>query len=220
MEWGGSIKADKGRCPECGVKGWIQGAGSSLEKLFAFSICPNGCMQSWRRDLQTQAAQGLLEIKCMKNPTLMLFIVLFYCVRAWLAWQGDIVFRRCNAVNPHCGTGARNLRNLFSKLLILQNNQTATGKTVPEPPLNNDGIVHLEKKTGVGFCIYQFSLSLFAHHLFVVAWRRPILGPAGCPVRMASPKISSSQRWPFLQLCHCGCLWIQRNSFVSLAFFF
>lgn len=68
---------------------------------------------------------------------------------------------------------------------------------VPEPLLNNDGIVHLEKKTGVGCCIYQFSLSLFAHYLFVVAWRRPILGPAGCPVRMASPKISSSQRWPF-----------------------
>lgn len=68
---------------------------------------------------------------------------------------------------------------------------------MPEPLLNNDGIVHLEKKTGVGCCIYQFSLSLFAHYLFVVAWRRPILGPAGCPVRMASPKISSSQRWPF-----------------------
>ena len=29
-------------------------------------------------------------------------------------------------------------------------------QAVPEPLLNNDGIVHLEKETGVGCCIYQF----------------------------------------------------------------
>lgn len=101
-------------------------------------------------------------------------------------------------VYPHWETGARNFRNLFSKLLILQNNQPPPCEAVPEPLLNNDGIVHLEKKTGVGCCVYQFSLSLFAPTT-CLSWhgRRPILGPAGCPVRMASPKISSSQRWPF-----------------------
>lgn len=61
------------------------------------------------------------------------------------------------------------------------------------PLLNNQGIVHSQKKVGVGCCIYQFSLLSFSftHHLFVIAWQRTVLGPAGCLVSKARPKISS-----------------------------
>lgn len=65
-------------------------------------------------------------------------------------------------VFPHLQTRARNLRNLFSKLLILQNNQPPPCGVLPGPLLNNVGIVHLEKKIGVGCCIYQFFLFLFS----------------------------------------------------------
>lgn len=54
-----------------------------------------------------------------------------------------------------------------------------------------------KRKLAWAAAFINFPFLFFAHYLFVVAWRRPILGPAGCPVRMASPKISSSQRWPF-----------------------
>lgn len=136
-----------------------------------------------------------------------------------LAWRGDIVLKDvCSLLTLQ--TRARNLRNLFSKLLILQNNQPPPCKPVPEPLLNNVGIVHLEKKTGVGCCIYQFSLSLFAHYLFVMALRRPILGPAGCPVRMASPKISSSQRWPFCSFSTADVCGSKKTAMSHLLFVF
>lgn len=109
---------------------------------------------------------------------------------------------------PTLETRARNLRNLFSKLLILQNNQPPPYKPCQIPCWTMLVLFTWKRKLAWAAAFINFPFSHFAHHLFVMAWRRPILGPAGCPMRMASPKISSSQRWPFLQLCHCGCLQI------------
>lgn len=109
----------------------------------------------------------------------------------------------------------------FLKLLILQNNQPP-----PPPPIASRARAPAEQwwycslgkgKTGVGCCIYQFSLSLLFSptYLFIVAWQRPILGPAGCPVRMASPKISSKSAVALLAATPLqDVLQIQTNRFV------
>lgn len=120
-----------------------------------------------------------------------MFIVVF-AVRV----DGDIVFRGCIS-SAHMHIWARNLRNLFSKLLILQNNQPPPCK--PEPPAEQRRYCSLGEESWRGLLHLSIfpSLFFFTHHLFVIAWQRTVLGPAGCLVNTPSPKISSSQQRPF-----------------------
>lgn len=147
-------------------------------------------------DIQTQITEGMY-VKSMKVSCSYHFIYLLFLQPGCTV----SVFLRCIYSTHMDHIWARNLRNLFSKLLTLQNNQPPPCELRQNPLLNNDGIVHLEKKTGVGCHVYRFSL--FAHKLFAMAWKRPILGPAGCPVCMTAPKISSSQWWLFFFLQFC-----------------
>ena len=92
---------------------------------------------------------------------------------------------------------ARNLMNLFSKLLILQNNQLLACEPCQSPCWTMMVLFTWKRNLAWAAAFINFPFLLSPTCLFVMAWRRPVLGPAGCPVRMASPKISSSQRWPF-----------------------
>lgn len=52
-------------------------------------------------------------------------------------------------------------------------------------------------KTKLAWVRWLYQFSLFRPPLvYFVAWWRPMLDPAGCPIRVAAPKISWSQRWP------------------------
>lgn len=109
--------------------------------------------------------------------------------------DGDIVFRGCIS-SAHVDIWAPNLRNLFSKLLILQNNQAPPWK--PEPPAEQPRYCSLAEESWRGLLhlsIFPSLFFFFTHHLFVIAkqWQRTVLGPAGCLVSKAWPKISSSQ---------------------------
>lgn len=194
---GGSIKADKGQCAECGVRGGSREPGQSM--LFAFSICPNSswwagrerevtwCSLQIYRHRLLKAYRGWWRIQSsekyiFKNEINITFIFFFSLNHNFLpafSLHGKVtLFLKDACSQPTLDTGARNLRNLFSKLLILQNNQPPPSKAVPEPLLNNDGIVHLEKKTGVGCCIYQFSLSLFRPLLVCRGMAKAHFGPS------------------------------------------
>lgn len=156
MEWRGLVKAHKSQWTQCRVKGWISicpksSEGTEIEKIIDLI---------WPLDVWTQFIEGLilerdLSVKIKpylcwnhKQPSA--------CVVSWHS------FIKMYVVFPHLKTSARNLRNLFSKLLILQNNQPPPCRVVPEPLLNNVGIVHLEKKNWRGLLrlsIFPFSFS-------------------------------------------------------------
>lgn len=82
-------------------------------------------------------------------------------------------------VCPHWAPEPEIFENLFSKLLILQKQSSV--RVVPEPLLNNVGIVHLEgEKNWRGLLRLSISpFSFFAYYLFVMGWRRPHFRPSG-----------------------------------------
>lgn len=97
---------------------------------------------------------------------------------------------------PTLDIWARNLRNLFSKLLILQNNQPAPSKPCQNPCWTMMVLFTWKRKLAWAAAFINFPFlfsptSCLSWHGKGPFWSQQVV------LRMASPKISSSQRWPF-----------------------
>lgn len=119
---------------------------------------------------------------------------------------------------PTLDIWARNLRNLFSKLLILQNNQPAPSKPCQNPCWTMMVLFTWKRKLAWAAAFINFPFlfsptSCLSWHGKGPFWSQQVV------LRMASPKISSSQRWPFCSFATADvCSPKKKNSFVSLAF--